>query len=368
MAYRRITVSDAMNKIQEDLRRRAEEESRLLAKKKEIDTVRVDQEYDRIQRSRRESDFYRNMGIGEDDPEELERLQRENTEFFEASKTRMSFINDEFMDVVPFFAKQLLLIGAETGQGKSTTAANIMYTCLRQGKRCLLITNEENPTDVYNRIVCLIKGWNYDPKNWTEEQKNEMNSFYVHLKKYITIVDDSYKGHRGVTTTYEGFCGVLDNLIEHDVKFDAILVDYVQKISMSMSYPGRKGWEILRMVTDKLTSFKNEYMAPVVLLAQLHAESEDKSFEGRLKGFHGMLEAMTCAIELRPDKKNYRSEWVIKKSRWPIEQQGFFTGWFNGLFVSEKNESYQRWKNEKLTARAVNYLEVEDGKIDKLGT
>ena len=361
-------MSDSMKRIQEDFERRMEEESTLLSKKRQIESIRIEQEYDRIQRSKEESQFYSNMGIGEDDPEELDRLQRENTEFFEASKTRMSFINDEFMDVVPFFAKQLLLIGAETGQGKSTTAANIIYTCLRQGKRCLLITNEENPTDVYNRIVCLIKGWNYDPKNWAEEQKNEMNSFYVHLRKYITIIDDNYKKHRGVTTTYEGFCGILDNLLTHDVKFDAVLVDYVQKINVSIKSPTKKGWEILRMVTDRLTSFKNEYMAPVVLLAQLHADAEDKSFEGRLKGYHGMLEAMTCAVELRPDKQGYRSEWIIKKSRWPIEQQGFFTGWFNGLFVSEKNDKYQKWKKDKLMSRARNLMEVQDGEIDKLGT
>jgi HrpA-like RNA helicase len=65
-------------------------------------------------------------------------------------KKSMVFMNDRFRLVVPYFQKNLILIGADTGDGKSTTVANAIYSTITKinpatGKygRVMVLSNEE---------------------------------------------------------------------------------------------------------------------------------------------------------------------------------------------------------------------------------
>ena len=276
----------------------------------------------------------------------------------------MPFISDVFADVVPYFARNLILIGAVSGQGKSTAAANIVLSTLLHNKKVLVITNEENANDIYNRITCLIKGWTYNNHNKiTDEQIEVFNEYMDKLSEWVTVVDDKFGGATGLTTTLEGIEGLLNNLHENSVHYDAIVVDYIQNVSKSKLNPTMPKWEVLQRLVEYLNSFRNKYMAPVVMLAQLHSSSDDISFEERLKGFKGMNEVMTCAMEIRPDKKNYKSEWVVHKSRWAseINGSGFFTGWFKGRYVDENNPKYKEWVKNKIISRANALLDDSKG-------
>jgi len=71
---------------------------------------------------------------------------------------RITFINEELTKAIPFTRENLYLICAYTGSGKSTVAANISYPLWKQGKKILVISNEESEQDILFRVSCLDLG------------------------------------------------------------------------------------------------------------------------------------------------------------------------------------------------------------------
>ena len=139
---------------------------------------RLDQELEKMAERDKDAALAKSTDYGKMTDLEIESKQKENSDYMAAARNKICFINDRFDNIVPFFRKNLILIGGKTGEGKSTTVANIIRETLRRvdpitGKkrRILVLTNEEKSEDVYNRVTCLIKGWNYVNHNkFTDEQ------------------------------------------------------------------------------------------------------------------------------------------------------------------------------------------------------
>ncbi len=346
-------MSDSVKNFQQEQKRVNE----LLLKKKEIEEARINYQHDLVINAKKKSLDFKKLSVDSFNEEDVTNIVRENDDYMEAAKDGICFIMDEFKNAVPYFRSNLILIGANTGEGKSTTSANIIYKTLQQGRKVLAITNEEKSSDVYNRITCLKNEWIYtNHDKFTPDQKEVFRKNIPLLSKGLIVIDNNYKGLTGVTTTLEGFIGFMESLLTSETKFGAIVVDYIQNISRSIENPRLQKWEILARVAEFLNDFKNKYPAPIIILAQLHnsKSNEEKSFEERLKGFRGMLEVVTCAIEVRADRKNLRTEWIIHKNRWfsELNGQGLMTGWYKGRYVSLNNPSYMVWAKQKQAERA----------------
>ena len=157
---------------------------------------------------------------------------------------------------------------AQSGEGKSTTVANIIASTIRQispvtGKVCrvLVITNEEKAEDVYNRITCFSHGWAYTEHHaFTDLQINTFENYIPILAKKITVIDDSFGSKpgcpvSGVTTSIEGIQAIFDNIIANQIHYDAILIDYYQHISTSKKTP-----ELLNKFLINNCSFHSNYI------------------------------------------------------------------------------------------------------------
>ncbi len=103
---------------------------------------------------------------------QIDQLRKSNAEYIAAAQKPMKFICNAFAGSVPFFRKNCIVIGAPTGQGKTTLLANACMSVMMQknpqtGKkgRVLVISNEEASEDVFNRITALIKGFSYTNHN-----------------------------------------------------------------------------------------------------------------------------------------------------------------------------------------------------------
>lgn len=352
-----------MSRDIQDLKRKAKEESELLLKKKAIESFRTEADYERWIKSKQETDAFQAINIEENDNEYLQQILKENKEYLEAARTCKRFVCEAFDNVVPNFGKNINLIGANTGEGKSTTVANIALETSMQGGKTLILTNEEAIPDVYNRITCLIKGWVYANHNeFTDEQKLALEDGMVKLSKYIKVVGDSSYGP-GTTTTIEGVKGVLESLIKNNQKYDSIIIDYVQKVAFSKTNPNLKSWEVLNNVMQYLDGFKNRYLAPITLMAQLHNSGNgntERSFEDRLKGFKGIITPVTCAMEMVADKKGLKTKFVIHKNRWyngNLDGQEIAVGWFKGKYVNLSHPPYQAWVKVKQGERIAKTLE-----------
>jgi hypothetical protein len=350
----------------ENLQRKAKEESELLLKKKAIEAHKTQADYDRMVRSQQDIDAWKNINIEADRPAFIERVIKESREYMEAAKSCKEFMCKSFNRIVPFFAKNIILMGATSGEGKSTVTANIALKTIMSGGKVLIISNEEAVPDVYNRITCLAKGWLYTNHNeFTDEQKAVLESGIRAWEKYVTVIGDSTYGP-GTTTTIEGVQSVMESLIKNGQKYDVIILDYIQKVMFSKTNHYLQTWEILNKMMLYIDDFKNRYMAPIVVMSQLHPSNgeSERSFEDRIRGYKGIITPSTCAIEMVANKKDLKTKFVIHKNRWydgDTGKQTVTVGWFKGKFVDENNPDFKSWVDQKKGERVARMMENENG-------
>jgi hypothetical protein len=272
--------------------------------------------------------------------------QNDNTQYMMGARCRMTFINKSFNDVVPFFSKNLILVGGKTGEGKSTAVANIiremiseLHPVTKKKRRILVLTNEEKCEDVYNRVTCLIKGWKYtNHDRFTDNQVETFNKYIQLLSTggMLTVIDDNYYGTTGTTTTLEGICQVFDNLIEKKEHYDAVLIDYYQNVTESRRNPMMNEYEVQAALARRLDRYKNAYPAPIVVLAQVAPPDAERStpFKVRIEGRKLILNVSTCAIEMIRNVENSTTEWIIHKSRFNEGVgESVLTGYRDGRYV-----------------------------------
>lgn len=353
------------DKLLETIERVALEEEAYKSKAKELQRARIDRDYDRYVQGRLDEESFKKLNLGLNTEEEIKRIQFEMTQYIESSKLAMSFICESFRGVVPFFPRNLILVGAKSGKGKSTATANIAYANALQGKTTLIIANEEAKGDIYNRITCLVKGWTYaNHDKFSAEQTIALNDGIAKVSRFVKVIDDKQSGNKGVTTTLEGIVAIFEHLIEQNIVYDCVILDYAQNVSSSTADPHIDKWRLLqRLVNEYLNQVRHRYLSPIVVMAQLHPDKDDtEDFETRVKGFKGMFEAFSCCLELRADFKNFQTEWIVHKNRWfsELSGQGFMTGWYKGRFVPVDSISYQNWKKNIIVERAKRALEVSD--------
>ena len=287
----------------------------------------------------------------------IKKLKKDNNIYMEGLKNSKVFINNDFRHLVPYHPGSLTLIAANTGDGKSTCAANLAYHDLVQGKNVIVISNEEKATDFYNRVTSIIKLWNYqNHQDFKEEQKRVFEEYIGILANKMTVVDNDYHGEPGQTTTIEGFKAILDKLLvmaKKGIVYDTVIIDYYQNIGMSTRNPKLVDWEVQAKVAKLLDAFKNSYPAPIVVLAQKKASTGDNelSFKELIQGRKIILDVCTCAIELKADRENYKTDWTIRKSRFSAGAgQTISTGYKFGRYVQysqDFKEEMQRIKIER---------------------
>ena len=260
-----------------------------------------------------------------------------NSKYFEDIKDSAVFLDNAFQQYIPYFTNNLILIGARSGNGKSTITANLALNGLKQDKNVLIITNEEIVSDVYNRITCLANGWFYvDHKSFSPEQIEFFNKQYPALGKKVRVVADHHNGRSGLTTTYEGVKSILESLHKTTNKYDIIIIDYFQNVSSSLEFPNLEEWKVLDKLSHFLDGFRKVYNAPIVLLAQLKSTKEDSDtpYKERIERCKSIYNMSTCAIEVEAIPDQLSTKFTIHKSRF---SQGIgksiIMGFYRGMYI-----------------------------------
>ena len=332
-----------------------EEKQELDKKQYEIRKQAIQNQHEDLLRRQAEVNASHSFTIAKLTPEQIKKLQNDNTQYLESAKNSAVFLNNSFKGVVPFFRKNLIFFGATTGSGKSTICGNICYHTARQGKSALVITNEEVITDIYNRITCLHKGWYYkNHDEFTEEQKETMNTAYEVWADKITVLDDASNGVGGLTTTFEGIQSIFEKLISDyettGQHYEVVMLDYYQNVSSSSKSPTLEGWEVLKRLSGYLDQVKNRYPAPIVVLGQLKAIPADSTvpFKDRIEGFKGIQNVATCAIEVVAEPESQRTLWRTHKSRFSASNgTTVLTGFDRGKYIEYSPEFANRIEMDK---------------------
>lgn len=321
---------------------------------------RLSNELERNAETDKDRDIAKNANYGMLSPEKIIALQKENVDYMNAAKKKMRFMNKEFDKAIPFYRKNLILIGAATGDGKSTTVANIISESISQinpetgqKRKILVITNEEKAEDVYNRVTCLSKGWHYtNHDKFDDETVKYLTQAIGPLSTRLTVIDDTHEGASGVTTTLEGICDIFENLIANKINYDAVLIDYFQNIDFSRMNPELNQYQVQAALAKKLDKYKNRYPAPIVILAQVRpADDSNTPFKIRVEGSKSITNVSTCAIELVANKKELKSDWIIHKSRFNESVgAGIETGYEMGRHV-EYNDEFRAKVQQMIASR-----------------
>jgi hypothetical protein len=213
-----------------------------------------------------------------------------------------------------------------------------------QGQKVLVISNEEIDTDVYNRVTCLCKGWAYtNHKDFSDEQISTFNEFIDVLDHKLTVVDDTYSGGMGQTTTIEGIEALFNSIIEKKTEFDLIIIDYYQNVGRSTKAPHLNAYQVQEMFCKLLDQFKNVSKCPIVVLAQRKSSHADLSFKDSIEGRKVIYNVATCAIGMKAERDQLRTAFEFEKSRW-AEAVGttVHVGYHRGLYVDYTQEFQTR--------------------------
>jgi hypothetical protein len=343
-----------MSKELEDFNAKLAQDAELDRRKKAVSEMdltlkehRVTRDLEELERNKEELEQAKTVNFGSMTEEEIDRLVIDNDEYMKAAKHAMIFINDEFKKIVPYFKKNLIVIGGDTGDGKSTTVSNVIFSTITRknpatGKPCkvLCLSNEERPEDVINRVTCLIKGWKYtNHDQFSDEQRATFREYIPKLTQggRLTVIGDVYQGIPGWTTSVEGIETIFNNLIRDGVTYDAILLDYYQNVTYSKNNPKLDEFMCQRKLANILDQMKSRCGSPIIVMAQMKRltdEDDTTPYTIRLKGSKLISDKATFVCELIPERKLLRSKWTVWKSRFTeAVGQSIYTGYDRGKFI-----------------------------------
>lgn len=268
------------------------------------------------------------------DVESIKRMFGSMASYNRMLREKITFINDDLTRLIPFTRENLYLIAAYSGNGKSTIAANVSYPLWKEGKRSLIISNEESEHDVLLRIASLELGIefnDYKKGHMSMEDQKRCMVLFPDISKYIKVIDVNYKN--GLTTKLEGIQNALTAVRQED--FSCVLIDYYQLIKFSAKSKGAKPFEVLNDLRIWLGRYIKNSNVPVVLFAQLHSVGKrGKDLDSRIKDCAHVVEPATVVIEAIPDFDRKVTSFVIHKDRFGLSGRKVECGYDRGRFVS----------------------------------
>jgi hypothetical protein len=355
------TVSSKNSSVLAEFARKLEEEDteekELNQKRKEfqqkklfVDSYKYDNELTKIKQNEEDIKRISGANVGVLDEEKINKIKEENRNYLNNLNDGLIFLDPNLTKLITAWPGNLILIGAATNGGKSSLTANLMLKTIiqkkpstKENRKILVISNEESPYSVYNRLTCLVKGWNYNKQDeFTQLQKDVLIEHIGYWARAgITVIEDD--GH-GLTTSLEGIKSIFDNLFKTKTWYDMVILDYIQKVTNSKR-GNLTDWQVMLKTMEELDIYKNTYPAPIVVTSQLKTQTKDgfnndMDFKDRISGRKDILNPCTVGIELIPDRTILRSRFVLRKSRYRGEKVGTYMdrGFENGRFVPYTEE------------------------------
>jgi hypothetical protein len=348
-AHKSAALAEFQKKLEEDKgfdkKRKELQEKKLI-----VDSYKYDNELTKITQNEEDIKRISSVNVGILDENQIAEIQEENRNYLNNLNDSLVFLDPKLSKLVTAWAGNLILVGAVTNGGKSSLTANLMLKTITQKKpttgknrTVLVISNEEDPYAVYNRLTCLVKGWSYsDQDDYTQEQKDILVEFVARWARLgITVIKDD--GH-GLTTSLEGIQSIFENLFKTKTYYDMVILDYIQKVCNSKR-GNLAGWEVMLKTMESLDIYKNTYPAPIVVTSQLKTQSTDPNgndtdFKERICGRKDILNPVTVGIELIANRESSSSKFVIRKSRFKGEKVGhsYDMGFDKGMFVPHTDE------------------------------
>jgi len=269
-------------------------------------------------------------------------------------KERITFINPTISAAIPFTKENLYLICGYSGNGKSTVAANVSYPLWQEGKKTLVIANEESREDVYFRIACLHLGYNFNEYKkgfMPNTQQKDCMMLIPTIAQFVKVADINFahKGVENATATVEGVKALMMSVQNSD--YSCVMLDYYQLLKKSIDRPDASAYEVLNDFRIWLGQFMKRADIPIVIFAQLHSlgKRNNKDLDSRIKQCPDIYETATVVIEVIPNFEEKTSDFVVVKDRFGFAGQRVACAFDKGRFVAISAVALQKLREEGAT-------------------
>lgn len=372
--------SEALKKFKEQL----EDDKSLDKRKKEVqnkrllvDEYKLTNELSKINKNEEDTNNLSNIKVDCLSDEMIADIVLKNKLYLEGAKNSLSFLTPNLSKIIPMWPGNLILIGSTSGSGKSSTATNLALSTMKQrnpitgkSRKVLYITNEETMLTFMNKMTCLLRGYEYDKQDdFTEEQKQELLDFIPKWAKGgLTIIADDLANS---TTCLEGIRSIFEQLVKTNTSYDLIILDYIQKVSISKKDNSKVQWQVMQETMLVLDYYKDRYPAPIVVMSQLKDPSEANplNFQNRLEGYKGIFQPATVALELVPNRELLQSRWYVRKNRYKGSTVGghIDVAYDKGMFklLTDEWRAYGACRKEKKEYQETIGKHVEEKKDEK---
>lgn len=315
-------------------------------------------EYDDLQVSLEEIDSF-------GDKESLKEMYTDMAKYNRMIRERITFCNESLTEAIPFTRENLYLICAYSGSGKSTIAANVSFPLYKQGKKTLVISNEESKHDILFRVGCLELGYSfneYKKGRMPKEDQLRVASLFPDIAKYVKVIDVNF--NNGITTKVEGVKNILEQV--KDVDYSCAMIDYFQLIKFSVKNPNAKSYDVLNDFRIWLGQYIKRSNIPIVAFAQLHSigKRNNRDLDSRIKHCPDIYEPATVCIEVIPNFEEKTSDFVIHKDRFGLAGHRISCGFENGRYVN-MTADYAEQVEERKRQQQIKKAEDELDKMQR---
>lgn len=239
----------------------------------------------------------------------------------EDRKNAITFLNENISKHFVAAPGSLILIASMTNNGKSTLTAHIAETLVNEGKKVLILSNEEKESDVRARVSCLRLGISFGRHKTSkcspeEELKILDDTDLLAEDGRLVVVSASTDEDAYMVTTVNG---IMMALKKAKGVFDAVIIDYYTNVNMS-ELGTIEPWHVNNRLASELNIFKDTCPYPIIMMAQCEGIRSDKKNNDkaqldydanhpmyRWKGGQSILLYATDIIELIKDFDKDRS-------------------------------------------------------------
>lgn len=169
----------------------------------------------------------------------------------------------------------LMVVGADTGVGKTAFALNVVNNFCRQDKKVFFVSQEMGRKEVIRRMIALIgvvNAQNLKRKQLSKDDWNKVMSAKEQTKDYQLSVYD--KGNMSIEMLYS-----IVSRLKKKNKIDVLVVDYLQLIEVKKNKQSRANE--VAYVSRKLKQMAMEFELPVILLSQLNRNISNREGQTR---------------------------------------------------------------------------------------
>lgn len=327
-----------MSKLIEEIKSQVKDKSRF-EKEEELKSYAIDKKYENHLLNLQYSKKAQSLNLKTLPENYLENLDSQYLKSKAEYKDTLPFITPNLTKLVPLYYPNLILVGATTGSGKTTTSANLVQHLIKEKKKVLIISNEELVLDIYTRIACLELSLNINDRIYfSDEQHSSIRQQISQIVEYVRVVDCEYDQNEDLTSSLSGMKAIFDHISDEKM-FDCIIIDYYQKVTKGSQNLNNSSHQILQEFTILLDKYYKLCHAPIVVMCQLHPpRKDDIGFESRIKLGKSILVSSTFAMEIEPDKNNFETKWICHKGRWGNQGAKITTMWSKGKF-SDKGDT-----------------------------